>query len=156
MIITILENSSKYDLSNSQENTHRRFHFSKFGCYKPTNLLKINSMTFFNFFSNLANFFGIHIKDNSCWIAQNILNKEVKEALHRRGWEAGVAIAKLYCRYFHNILNEFYLNGVSIDRCQVWWLLVLERRLRYKAVVPILKPWILKEGEILNKWRLSM
>ena len=31
--------------------------------------------------------------------------------------------AKLYCRYFYNILSEFCFNGVSMGRYQIKWLL---------------------------------
>ena len=58
-------------------------------------------------------------------------------------------LAKLYCRYFHNVLNELCLNGVSMDKYQIWWLLNSGKVIG--AVIPIPKPRILEEGEILNK-----
>ena len=33
------------------------------------------------------------------------------------------AISKPYCRYFHNILSQFCLNDVSMDKYQIRWLL---------------------------------
>ena len=48
---------------------------------------------------------------------------------------------KLYCRYFHDILSEFYPNDVSMVRCQILWLLGLSH---------IPKPWILKDREVLT------
>ena len=44
------------------------------------------------FFWSFANFLRIGIKNNSCWIAQNILSKEVKQVLQRRGGGTGVAM----------------------------------------------------------------
>ena len=58
------------------------FHFTKFGCCKPT-LPKNTPLRIFLFWS-LANFLRIGIKNNSSWIAQNILSKEVKQVLKRR------------------------------------------------------------------------
>ena len=53
--------------------------------------------------------------------------------MQRRGGGTGVAmellkkqsepLVKLYCIIFHNILSEFFLNGVSMDRYQIRWLL---------------------------------
>ena len=43
-----------------------------------------------------------------------------------------------------DILSEFCLNGISIDKYQICWL-------GYKVEIPIPKSSILKEGEVLNK-----
>ena len=60
------------------------FHFSKFGCCKPT-LPKKHSITYFLwFFFEFGEFLRIGIKNNSSWIAQNILSKKVKQVLHVR------------------------------------------------------------------------
>ena len=84
------------------------------------------------FFWSLAHFPRAGIKSNSHWIAQNILSKEIKQILQRRGRETGVAmellkksepLAKFYCTYFQNILSMFFLNAVSMDRYQIRWLL---------------------------------
>ena len=42
-------------------------------------------------------------------------------------------IRKLYCRHFHDILSEFYLNGVSVDRCQFIWLICSGKADGYKV-----------------------
>ena len=57
---------------------------------------------------------------------------------------------KIHCRHFHDILSEFCLNGVSIDRCQLLWLLRSGKVVGYKVEIPIPDPWILKEGEVLT------
>ena len=41
-------------------------------------------------------------------------------------------------------MNEFCVNEISVDRCQIWWL-------GYKVEIPIPKSSILKEEEVLNK-----
>ena len=56
-------------------------------------------------------------------------------------------LQKLYCRHFHHILSEFCLNGVSMDRCQLLWLLPSGRVVGHKKEIPISDPWFLKEGE---------
>ena len=52
---------------------------------------------------------------------------------------------KIHCRHFHDILSEFCLNGVSMDRCQLLWLLRSGKVVGYKVEIPILDPWILKK-----------
>ena len=99
-------------------------------CIKPT-LPKKHSIA--AFFWSLVNFLRISIKNNSSCITQNILRKEVKQVLQRRAggtwlrWNCwrklSEPVAKFYCRYFYNILSEFYLNGISMDRYQIGWLL---------------------------------
>ena len=116
-----IENPSKGDPSDSKENAHR---FSKFGCCQPTLPTNTPSQCFWS----LAHFLRIGIKNNSSYIAQNILSKEVKQVLQKRGGGTELAmellkktkpLAKLYCRYFHNIRCEFCLNGVRMDRIQI-------------------------------------
>ena len=60
-------------------------------------------------------------------------------------------LRKLHCRHFGDILSEFCLNGVSMDRCQLLWLLRSGKVVGYKVEIFIPDPWILKEGEILTK-----
>ena len=57
---------------------------------------------------------------------------------------------KLYCRHLHDILSEFCLNGVSMDRRQLFWLLRSLKVVGYKVEIPIPDPWILKWGEVLT------
>ena len=57
---------------------------------------------------------------------------------------------KLYCRHLHDILSEFCLNGVSMDRRQLFWLLRSLKVVGYKAEIPIPDTWILKWGEVLT------
>ena len=106
------------------------------------------------------NFFRINIRKNSWRIAQKILSKKVKQALKRRGGGTGVAmelqkkpqsepLRKLYCIRFHDTLSEFCLNGFSMDRCQLLWLLDYGKVVGYKVEVPIPDPWMLKEREVL-------
>ena len=45
--------------------------------------------------------------------------------------------------------NEFSLNGVSMDKCQLLWLLRSGKVAGYKIEMSIPDPWILKEGEVL-------
>ena len=40
---------------------------------------------------------------------------------------------------FHNILSEFYLNGISMNRYQIEWLFSSGK----VAVIPVPKPWTL-------------
>ena len=58
-------------------------------------------------------------------------------------------LRKLYCKHFHDILSEFCFNGVSMDKCQLLWLLRSGRVVGYKVQTPIPDSWILEEGEIL-------
>ena len=48
------------------------------------------------------------------------------------------------------VLMVFLWKGIRSGGCYVF-----KRWLRYKTVIPFPKPWILKEEEILNKWKLS-
>ena len=57
---------------------------------------------------------------------------------------------KLYCRHLHDILREFCLNGVSMDRRQLFWLLRSLKVVGYKVEIPIPDPWILKWREVLT------
>ena len=50
----------------------------------------------------LCKFLRIDIKNNSRWIAHNILSKK--------------PLGKFCRRYFNDILSEFCLNGVSLDK----------------------------------------
>ena len=59
-------------------------------------------------------------------------------------------LRKLYCRHFHDILSEFCLNGVSMDRCQLLWLLGSGKVVGYKEKIPDPDPLILKEEEVLG------
>ena len=59
------------------------------------------------------------------------------------------SLRKLYCRHFEDILSQFCLKGVSIDRCQLLWLLRSGKVVGYKVDIRILDPWILKEGMAL-------
>ena len=52
---------------------------------------------------------------------------------------------KLYYRHFHDILSEICLNGVSVDRCQLLYLLRSGKMVGCKVEIPILDPWILEE-----------
>ena len=106
------------------------FHFSKFGCSKPTLPKNNPSRVFFGEFGKFSQ--NRHKKNNSTWIAQNILSKEVKQLLQRRGGGTGIAMKLLkktkwtiskISRYFRNILSEFCVNGLSMDRYQIRWLL---------------------------------
>ena len=58
-------------------------------------------------------------------------------------------LRKLYCRNFYDVLCEFCLNAVSMDRCRLLWLLRSGKVVGYKVEIPIPDPWILKEGEVL-------
>ena len=40
---------------------------------------------------------------------------------------------KLHRKHFHDILSEFCLNGVSMDRCQLLWLLRSGKAVGYKV-----------------------
>ena len=102
----------------------------------------------------MAIFFRKDIKNNSCWIAQKILSKEVKQVLQRRGrcTRTATPLGKLYCRYFWNFLSELYLNIVSMDRYQILWLLSSGEVVGYKEEKHI--PKIQKEGEILKQMRV--
>ena len=78
------------------------FHFRKFGCCKPTSLKNIPSQFFIIiiiiiiiFGGTLVHILRISIKNNSKWIAQNILSKEVKEVLQKRGGGTEVAVELL-------------------------------------------------------------
>ena len=57
---------------------------------------------------------------------------------------------KLYCRHFRDILSEFYLNDVLVDRCQLLWLLRSGRVVGYTVEIPLPDPWILEEGDVLE------
>ena len=46
-------------------------------------------------------------------------------------------------------MSELYLTGVSMDRCQLLWLLPFGKVVQYKAEIPISDLLILKEGEVL-------
>ena len=46
-------------------------------------------------------------------------------------------------------MSELYLTGVSVDRCQLLWLLSSGKVVQYKAEIPISDLLILKEGEVL-------
>ena len=82
------------------------FHFRKFGCCKPTSLKNIPSQFFIfiiiiiiiiiiTFFGSLVHILRISININSKWIAQNILSKEVKGVLQKRGGGTEVAMELL-------------------------------------------------------------
>ena len=79
------------------------FHFRKFGCCKPTSLKNIPSQFFIIiiiiiiiiFWGSLVHILRISIKNNSKWIAQNILSREVKEVLQKRGGGTEVAVELL-------------------------------------------------------------
>lgn len=59
-------------------------------------------------------------------------------------------LKKLYFRYFLHILSQFYLNGVSMDRCQICWLWKggSGEVVGYKIEIPLPNSWILKKGEV--------
>ena len=42
-----------------------------------------------------------------------------------------------------------------MDRYQIRWLLSSAKVVKVEGVIPFPMPWILKDREILNKWRLS-
>ena len=46
--------------------------------------------------------------------------------------------------------QECCLNCVSMDKCQLLWLLRSGEVVGYKVEIPIPDPWILKEGELLK------
>ena len=134
------------------------FHLSKCGCCRATTFPKI--LHHGGFFWSLANFFRIDIKNNSWWIAQKILSKWKLSRYYRGGvkrqelqWNCKrkqtEPLRKLYCGHFQDILNQFCLKGVSIDRCQLLWLLRSGKVVGYKVEIPILNPWILREGKAL-------
>ena len=83
-IIAILENPSKDDLTNSKENNYCRFHFSKFWCFKPKTLPKKTPSRFF--WEGDWNFVRVDIKNNSYWIAQSMLSKEVSIDRYQTRW----------------------------------------------------------------------
>ena len=123
------------------------FHFSKFGCCKPTTFQKKLHRGFL--FGVWRFFFRINIMNNSWWIAHITLCKKVKWILERRSGELqwnckktqqSEPLRKLYCRRFHDILSEFCLNGVSMGRCQLLWLLRSEKVIGYKVEISILDP----------------
>ena len=104
------------------------------------------------FFWSSANFFSIDIEQLLVNSSENILSKKVKEVVREFQWNCkgrqSEPLRKLYCRHFHNIPSELCLNGVSMDRCQHLWLLHSRKVVGYKVEIPILDPWILKEGEV--------
>ena len=60
---------------------------------------------------------------------------------------------KLYYKHFHNILSELCINSVSMDRCQLLWIIRRRKVVGYKVDIPIYDSWILKEGEVLANER---
>ena len=46
--------------------------------------------------------------------------------------------------------GSIYLNGVSMDRCQLLWLLHSKKVVGYYVEIPFPDTWILKEGEVLQ------
>ena len=54
-------------------------------------------------------------------------------------------LRKLYYRHFHDILSEICLNGVSMDGCQLLYLLRSGKMVGCKVEIPILDHWILEE-----------
>ena len=73
-------------------------------------------------FRSLVNFFRIHIKNYSWWIAQKILSKKFKRRVGGTGAAKRTqseSLRKLYGRHFQDMLSEFCFNGVSVDRWQL-------------------------------------
>ena len=62
----------------------------------------------------------------------------------------GEPLQKIYFRHFHNILSKFCLNVVSMDRCQILWLVRSRKVVGCKVEMPFPNPWVLKEGEVLT------
>ena len=72
------------------------------------------------------------------------------QELHQNKAKQSEPVRKHNCRHFRDILNEFYLNVVSMERCQLLWLLRSGKVVGYNLEIPVLDPWILKEGEVLE------
>ena len=149
------ENSAKYDISDSKEDTNRGAPFNQIGCCKPTTFPKnLNQLSFF-FLLSLVNFLRLYINNSSWLMAQKIINKKVQQVLQRRSREIGVVMELqkktkwTMIKTLHDILSEFCLNGVSMDKCQLLWLLRSGKVAGYKVEMSISDPWILKEGEVL-------
>ena len=96
-------------------------HFSKFWCCKAT--LPENTPSRFVFFWSLANFLRIGIKNNSRWIAQNILSKEVKQVVQRRGRGCNGIAKESKAKHLPNFtVDIFTLFRVSFDLMVFRWI----------------------------------
>ena len=114
------------------------FHFSKFGCCKP--ILPESTPLQSFFFSSLANFLRIGVKNNSNWIAQNISSKKIKQVLQRNGrgteaatellkkrkWATSRTLLKIFSQYFEWVLSYWCFDGQVSDQavvkfCKVGW-----------------------------------
>ena len=89
--IRVLENPSKYNLSYSKGITYRRVPLHWLWILLAKILQKKNSTAVF-FFRVWRKFFRVDVKNNSCWIAQNILSEKVRQVKQRRGGETRVAM----------------------------------------------------------------
>ena len=86
------ENSAKYDISDSKEDTNRGAPFNQIGRCKPTTFPKnLNQLSFF-FLLSLVNFLRLYINNSSWLMAQKIINKKVQQVLQRRSREIGVVM----------------------------------------------------------------
>ena len=132
------------------------FHFSKFGCCKPTTFPK---ELHHGCFSSSVNFFRIdkkttpgeqfrkyQVKKLSSYYRRRVEGQQLQWNCKRNQSEP---LRKLCCRYFYNLLEQFCLNGVLMGICQLLWLLRSGKAVGYKEEISITNPWILKDGEAL-------
>ena len=117
--IPISEKNSKYDVSDSKDDTYRGVLLHLIWVlYTKTFLKELHD----GFFWNLMNFFSIGITNKSYWIAQKILKRKVKEVLQRsEGTAVAMELQKKpkWITEWHFTLIVFRGIGVSSCGCFV-------------------------------------